>query len=467
VQTYVSRLRGALGVEGASLIVTRPPGYLADVEPGQVDAVRFIRLADSGRRSLAEGRIAEAAELLREATSLWRGDALAEFDAPFAERERVRLGELRLVAIEDRIAADLELGAGPELVGDLEDLIAAYPLRERLWEHLITALYRAGRQSDALTAYRRVRSVLVDDLGIEPGQRLRALERMVLAQDPALLARQPDALLPPLPGPLAALQPSLVGRDDDLGWLVAAYRQTNPAHVVCRVLDGPTGVGKTRLAAALAADVYGGGTAVEYVTGGGAVRRWPSWTHRPSVFICDDLDQAETAEIHRLAELLSVASGPLLVVLIVRGEALSAAQRAALDRIDTERRVLGGLPPDAVAQIVRGHVDEGDVPAALAAASDADGLPGAVHDAARGYAERRAAELVGGAAQDVVPSRRSLIARRKQLLHRVLDLQHLRRAHVATPSAGIGTPICPYKGLAAFDVTDADYFFGRERLVAH
>jgi DNA-binding SARP family transcriptional activator len=133
VQSYVSRLRRVLGAGGGgTLVVTRAPGYLADVPPTDVDAARFIELAASGRRLLAAGRAADAAAVLREAVELWRGDAFAEFDAPFAERARARLGELRLVAIDARIAADLALGAGPELVGQLEDMVVAHPQRERL-----------------------------------------------------------------------------------------------------------------------------------------------------------------------------------------------------------------------------------------------------------------------------------------------------------------------------------------------
>jgi DNA-binding SARP family transcriptional activator/WD40 repeat protein len=215
VQAYVSRLRRALGPDGAHLIVTRAPGYLVAVSPDSVDAVRFAGLAEAGHRSLAAGRYADALDRLRAALELWRGDALVEFNAPFAKRERVRLGEQRLTALEERVAAELALGAGAQLVGELESLVGAHPLRERLWEHLITALYRAGRQADALEAYQRVRAKLVDELGIEPGQQLRALERMVLGQDPELgraaeLVGRAAEAIPPSRDSLAASRDRLM-----------------------------------------------------------------------------------------------------------------------------------------------------------------------------------------------------------------------------------------------------------------
>jgi DNA-binding SARP family transcriptional activator len=138
VQSYVSRLRRALGRNSTGLLVTRAPGYVVLAEPDEVDAVRFARLADEGHRALAAGNAGRATAVLREASALWSGEALAEFEAPFAQRERVRLAELRLTVIEDRMSADLELGAGAELVSDLEDLVSEHPLRERLWEQLIT-----------------------------------------------------------------------------------------------------------------------------------------------------------------------------------------------------------------------------------------------------------------------------------------------------------------------------------------
>jgi DNA-binding SARP family transcriptional activator len=184
VQTYVAELRRALE-PGA--IVTRPPGYALAIEPEAIDAHRFDRAAAEGRSLLAAGRAADAAMTLREALSLWRGPALAEFvDDAFAQVEAVRLEELRLAALEDRVEADLQLGAHAALTGELEALVAEHPLRERLRAQLMIALYRAGRQADALRSYRDARELLVGELGIEPGPLLQRLERAILVQDSEL-----------------------------------------------------------------------------------------------------------------------------------------------------------------------------------------------------------------------------------------------------------------------------------------
>jgi class 3 adenylate cyclase len=189
----VSQLRKALGDAGASLL-TRPPGYVLHVDPDSVDARLFERLLADGRRQLAEGATTLAAMTLREALGLWRGAALADLAyESFAQPEIARLEELRRTALEEQIDADLALGRHAELVGELESLVAAEPLRERLRGQLMVALYRSGRQADALAAYRHGRRLLVDELGLEPGRPLAELEAAILRQDPAL-----D---PPAPGP--------------------------------------------------------------------------------------------------------------------------------------------------------------------------------------------------------------------------------------------------------------------------
>jgi DNA-binding SARP family transcriptional activator len=184
LQGYVSHLRAALG-RGA--ILTRDPGYVVEVAPAQLDLHRFEALAEEGRQSLAGGDPAIAADRLREALALWRGPALADFAyEPFAQVEIARLEELRVVALERRIEADLALGRHIELVGELEALVQLHPLRERLRANQLLALYRSGRQAEALEAYQQVRRTLVDELGIDPGPGLQELERAVLRQDPSL-----------------------------------------------------------------------------------------------------------------------------------------------------------------------------------------------------------------------------------------------------------------------------------------
>ena len=176
IQYYVSQLRKSLG---ADRIVTRPPGYLIRVGPGELDLMRFEALLEQ-----------DDVGALREALGLWRGPALADLVfEPFAQGETGRLEELRLVALERRIDLDLADGRDAELVGELEALIAEHPLRERLRGQVMLALYRGGRQAEALAAYQSARGTLVESLGIEPGPALQELERAILRHDPSLLAR--------------------------------------------------------------------------------------------------------------------------------------------------------------------------------------------------------------------------------------------------------------------------------------
>jgi YVTN family beta-propeller protein len=180
LQVYVSRLRKVLG---DGIIVTEARGYKLDVAPEAVDLHRFERLVSEAREQLPP----VAATTLRDALSLWRGGALADVaDQPFAQRPIARLEELRLTAIEDRIEADLALGRHGQLAAELEGLVQQHPYRERLRAQLMLALYRMGRQADALAAYRDARATLADELGLEPGPELRALEQRILSQDPAL-----------------------------------------------------------------------------------------------------------------------------------------------------------------------------------------------------------------------------------------------------------------------------------------
>src|SRR5215468_7635913 len=192
LQSYVFRLRRALepdrlpGDAGA-VLVTRDRGYLLRVNRGHLDAAVFEEAGAAGRAALEAGRYAEAAQALREALGLWRGPGLADLaDYAFARPEAARLEELRLAAVEDRIDADLALGRHQALTGELERLAAEHPLRERLHGQLMVALYRCGRQADALAAYRRARDLLAGELGIDPAQPLQRLHGSVLAHDPAL-----------------------------------------------------------------------------------------------------------------------------------------------------------------------------------------------------------------------------------------------------------------------------------------
>jgi predicted ATPase/DNA-binding SARP family transcriptional activator len=186
LQVHVSQLRKTLSVANGP-IETRPGGYVLVLDHAKLDVQQFEGLALEGRESLERGDHASAAQRLREALSLWRGSALGEFASePFAQAEIARLEELRLAALEDRIDADLALGRHAQLVGELEALVAREPLRERLRGQLMLALYRCGRQADALQAYQDARRSLVEELGIEPTRSLHDLEHAILVHDPAL-----------------------------------------------------------------------------------------------------------------------------------------------------------------------------------------------------------------------------------------------------------------------------------------
>ena len=192
VQVFVSNLRRALEPDRprgapARLLVTSAPGYVLRADPGTVDAHEFVRLAGEGRAALHDQDAERAAELLGRAEGLWRDAALADvIDEPFARAEAARLEELRLCCAEDRVDAELELGRHSGVVAELEQRVAAHPLRERLRGQLMLALYRSGRQADALAVYAAGRRMLRDELGLEPGAPLQALQRGVLGHDPGL-----------------------------------------------------------------------------------------------------------------------------------------------------------------------------------------------------------------------------------------------------------------------------------------
>jgi DNA-binding SARP family transcriptional activator/pimeloyl-ACP methyl ester carboxylesterase len=228
LQTYVSNLRRALG---SDVVVTEATGYLLRADGDAVDVSRFRTLVHAGEDALQRGQVERARTALGEAVGLWRGELLGGV-APHSKlaAEAVRLREEYLTALETRISADLAAGGGGELVGELEVLVREHPFRERLWVHLITALYRAGRQADALAAYGRARTVLRDELGLEPGGELRRVERAVLEHDPSL-----DGL-PLCPTPPAAT--SAITRPP-----VRYARSADGVHVAYRIVGtGPVDV---------------------------------------------------------------------------------------------------------------------------------------------------------------------------------------------------------------------------------
>ena len=305
LQGYVAGLRRLLGSERGRLR-TQIPGYVLEIDRAAVDALRFedaVMLSDTG----------DDVSVLADALALWRGTPFEDLTGvPFAEPQITRLTELRLLAVERRIEADLAAGRHAELITELEALVAAEPYRERLWRQLGVALYRAGRQADALAAIRRVRAILRDDLGLDPGPPLLALERAILDHDPVLTLAVPDAVGIRVPAPMS----SLIGRESErqaLVDLVVRHRLVT--------ITGLGGVGKTRLATEVALDAavrerFPGGVVFVDLSGttdaalivgettrvaGGAAQGAPlpalaaRLGDRPSLLVLDNLEQIDEA----------------------------------------------------------------------------------------------------------------------------------------------------------------------------
>jgi DNA-binding SARP family transcriptional activator/tetratricopeptide (TPR) repeat protein len=279
LQVHISRLRKALGGgEGDGLLVTREHGYELALDPERLDAHRFQELVARGRAELAAGRPERAASALDEALSLWRGPPLADLAyEPFAQREIARLDDLRVAALEHLIEARLALGAHAELVGELEALIAEHPYRERLRAQLMLALYRSDRQADALQAYQDARKALVEELGIEPGEHLRELERAILEQDPRLHLVEEEE--PPAGEPAGATSRStFVGRERELAELVGGLENAFAGRGRLFLLAGEPGIGKSRLADELVARAGARGARIlvgRCWEAGGAPAYWP------------------------------------------------------------------------------------------------------------------------------------------------------------------------------------------------
>jgi DNA-binding SARP family transcriptional activator/tetratricopeptide (TPR) repeat protein len=261
MQNYVKRLRHALEPAGRDRIVTRPAGYLIEVGPGELDVARFTELHAAGLAAARAGAWPDAADRLTAALEVWRGQPLADVPSPaLARTEGQRLTELRLGALEARIDAQLHLGLHRELIPELEKLAAAEPLRERVHELLMLALYRSGQQAAALAAYRNTRRQLVGELGIEPGPALRELNLRIQRADPSLLlpgtrerggaggTRLSDGA--PRPRMLPAEVPGLIGRAAELAAVSALLPEPpdGDGAAPITVISGTAGVGKTALA---------------------------------------------------------------------------------------------------------------------------------------------------------------------------------------------------------------------------
>ncbi len=347
----VSRLRRVLeNGDAGQVLVTQAGGYRLKAGPEQLDVVRFERLLADGRRLLAGGDAASAAARLREALALWRGPPLADLALlEFAQPEIRRLEELRLLALMERIDADLVLGANAELIPELEGLVGSNPLQERLGAQLMLALYRAGRQAEALAVYRRTSEMLRDELGLEPGRALQDLERLILEQDasldlvPAAVARADAVELAvcPFKG-LASFDRSdaeyFSGRETAISDLVARAAEASLIGIV-----GPSGIGKSSLLRAGVLSALRGG-----VLPGSA--DWRQVLVRPGQHPGAELARA-LGGVELAAAVAGLAPDERIVVAVDQLEELFTAcaddreQGAFLDQLaeaarDTERRVL-------------------------------------------------------------------------------------------------------------------------------
>lgn len=424
LQAYVSHLRRVLEPdrgprEAPTVLVTRSPGYLLRADAADLDLLRFEELVEAGDRAVADGAAGRGVALLDEALALWRGEPLAELaDVPAAASDRLRLTELQVRARERRCDALLAEGRPETAVPDLQRLVAEHPLRERLWARLVTALYAADRQAEALEACRRCTELLRDELGIDPGPELRDLEQAVLRQDPRLLERLPRPVLPAAPAPVPhASVDALVGRRAELDRVRAVAEQVAGGRAAVVVLEGEAGIGKTRLAEAVADGARLLGWPVAWsrcADDAGAPALWP-WTQvleqlgqpeldpppaapgddadaarfrlfqdlrarltaaatRPALVVLDDLQGADTATVALLGLLARhLPRAPLLLIVTARtvGEQLPEAVADCLARLAREPATtglrLGGLAAEDVGALLAAQLG-GPGDRALAAA---------------------------------------------------------------------------------------------------
>jgi DNA-binding SARP family transcriptional activator len=288
LRSHISRLRSTLG---ASRLLTRPPGYVLVLAPEELDASRCERLLAQGRTALAQGRAFDAAACLRSALALWRGSPLADvaYEA-FAQGEIGRLEELQLALLEERVETDLALGRHADLIGELEGLVAEHPLRERLRGQLMLALYRSGRQAEALESYQQARHALTEELGLEPGEALKDVQRAILAHDPALeVPRRAEPEVAPPQGAGARGAAPFVGREAELQELLRGLDAALTAEGRLCLISGDPGIGKSSLVEQLAARARERGA--EVLVGrcweaGGAPAYWP-WVQALRTYVRD------------------------------------------------------------------------------------------------------------------------------------------------------------------------------------
>jgi DNA-binding SARP family transcriptional activator/energy-coupling factor transporter ATP-binding protein EcfA2 len=515
LQAYVSRLRRAVGPSRStgdrSTVLSRSGGYYRlVVPPDSLDSQRFEELARLGAAQVAGGEPA-AVDTLTEALGLWRGDAYGDFaDVESCEREARRLDELRLCAVEDRVDAELAAGGAAVLVAQLETAVVEQPFRERRWGQLMLALYRAGRQRDALATYQRARRLLIEELGVEPGSALRHLEAAMLDQDPGLdrvglLESSPHGALP---AALGSVGPAFVGRADELAWLREAWNNALGGRGGFVSVLGPEGMGKTRLLAELAREVQREGAIVLYgrcdhahrgptalldqtLRSGGAslaavdvpvddlaaatLRYVTSWSaSHPVLIVLDDLHLADADTLEVVADLAGWSTASRTLIVAAFRSELPDADLDQRDGVGMAQITLAGLDHEALRDLCELYGPDLWSAGDLARLQDLTaGVPLLVHEHAGAWAKERVADRVEEAAARSTAARARLATSRRDVALGVEGIQRLaelQRANLAGREAelraGQGLEPCPYKGLATFEAADAANFFGRERLVA-
>jgi DNA-binding SARP family transcriptional activator/energy-coupling factor transporter ATP-binding protein EcfA2 len=448
LQAYMARIRGELGRgaddgRSSGVITSDAPGYRLALDPLTVDAEQFVRLAGLGSAALVEGRAGAALEALNEALALWRGPAYAGFeDAAFARGEARRLEELRRTAQEDRFRARLAAGTSPAAVAaDLEAHVAAEPLRESGWALLATAYAAVGDQAAALGAIVRARTILAEELGVDLGPELRALQGRLLAQDPMLLAGPGGSAgrAGTLPAALEPFGRRLVGRTVELDLLLEHWARAVAGGGSRVLLVGPEGSGRWRLACALAGRVQAEAGGI--VLGSGPV------------------------------------AAPALRVVDARGDGptqLPPPGERELQVVVTDPRA--GLPADAVVSL--GPLTEPDVVSLLRdlapvdvhhavlsrAAAEVMVRAGpsvdAVQDASVRWLRDLLAGRVAGATRRTADADARLTAERLALAR---EVEHWRGVASPDPAETAG---CPWPGLGSYHQQDGRWFAGRERLTA-
>ena len=464
---YISRLRKALGADGSgAAIVTRGRGYELQLPADAVDAARFERLVD---RALAEAEQGIVDGAARGALELWRGAPLADVASePFAGAEIGRLEELHLRAIGLSIDAELAAGRHADVLGSLKALIAEHPLHERFHAQRMLALYRAGRQSEAVECYRDAHRTLVEQIGVEPGPELRDLQEAILRQDPALDARPPP---PSCRVSSRAAPRSSPGASASCVGCASAGRRPRAGRPGLRSSAAPKGSARPASRPSSPPSFSAPGRPSFTPRAPAPPRRpWRRSAPRrrassPTLLVLDDADDASPALLEAAAALAAKPrDSAFLLLVLLRDEQGPPAFADAAHRL-----LLRPLRVEAAAEIAELYAPaEGTAMPLDTLMAESGGVPLRIHRAASGWAQAQAAERLEATVGRAAAERGGLRAAEAEVAGSVAHLQLARERTslylVAEPSDPSDPEVCPFRGLAPFDAAHAEYFFGRERL---